>query len=194
MRLILVRHGETEANVNGVYSGWTNYHLTEKGKKQVKRLVNILVEENIDVIYSSPSERTLDTARNIGSLLNLEVNIKENIRELNFGIFEGKTNKEIQDEFQRDYKAWVEDFVNFRIPKGESLQDLYTRINSLLTDIKGTDKTYLFVTHGGVIQTIITMLLGLELKKMWNFKAPPGCLVEIEYKDGFGILTKLTSN
>lgn len=191
MRIILVRHGETEANHKGIYSGWTNYDLTTKGKKQAEKLGKILKNENIDDIFVSPLKRVKDTAQVIANELDKDINIIESLKELGFGIFEGKTNKELQTEYKEDYDKWVNDYINYKIPEGESLQELYDRVDEFLKTLTNTDKTYLVVTHGGVIRTIITILLNMDLEKMWNFKTSPGSLIEIEYNDGFGVLTKL---
>lgn len=193
MKLIMVRHGETEANVSGIYSGWTNYSLTAKGEKQVKKVVEYLKHENIDVIYSSPLDRALKIAKAIADETNKDIEIVDSLREINFGIFEGKTHEEIKRDHKDEYKNWSEDYVNYRVSQGESLRDLHDRINEFVNELKKTneDKTYLLVTHGGTIGVLITILLGLDMEKMWNFKIPPGSVAEIEYNQGFGVLAKL---
>ncbi|WP_425446713.1 alpha-ribazole phosphatase [Dethiothermospora halolimnae] len=188
MKLILLRHGETMANKNKRYSGWTDYDLTEKGKKQVDAGIEKIIGEDIDYIYSSPLKRTLYTANIIGSKFNKEVKVDNRLKELNFGIFEGKTYKEIRNEYKEESKRWIDDYVNYRIPEGESLMDVHSRIANFLGEIKNTDKTYVVVTHSGVIGVILTTLLDLKLEKMWNFKIDPGCVVKMEYNDGFGVL------
>lgn len=193
MKLIIVRHGETEANVKGIYSGWTDYRLTDKGENQAKQATKHLKGEYIDAIYSSPMERTLKTAKNIAREMNKDIKIIDNLKEVNFGMFEGKTHKEISKDYKKEYDDWTADYVNYRISQGESLKDLHDRINDFIYELKmdSKDKTYLLVTHGGVIRVLITIVLGIDIEKMWNFKVPPGALVEIEYNQGFGILTRL---
>ncbi len=191
LKLILVRHGETKANAHGIYSGWTNYDLTSKGEAQIKKVAELLKDEDIDIIYSSPLQRALTTAKAIAERLNKEIVTNEKMKEFNFGIFEGKTNKEISTQFKKEYENWTSDYINYRIPQGECLKDLYDRVNEFINDLKSSDKTYLIVTHGGIIQAVITILLDIDLNKIWSFRIRPGCLVEIEWNDGIGILNKL---
>ncbi|MTI46582.1 histidine phosphatase family protein [Sporosalibacterium faouarense] len=195
MKLIMVRHGETEANKKGIYGGWSDYKLTEKGKTQAEDIIHFLIKEAKDIgeILCSPSDRTLYIANKLGNKLNKNISIKEELRELNFGLFEGKTNAEIKEQYGSEYSAWINDYVNYKIPKGESVSDLNNRLNKFLSQLKNRSGTYVIVSHGGVIQILITILLGLDIKTMWNFKVPPGGMVEIEYNNGFGILTGLKS-
>ena len=195
MKLIMVRHGESQANVKGIYSGWTDYDLTERGKEQAEKAGEYLKNINIDKIYSSPIKRALKTAQIISSQINKDIKIIDDLKEINFGIFDGKTHKEIIKVYKDEYENWVKNYIKHRISQGESLEDLYNRINNFINKLKkdNNDKTYLIVTHGGVIQVLITILLDLDIEKMWNFKIPTGAIVEVEYNEDFGILTKLIS-
>jgi len=68
MKFILVRHGETVANIEKVYSGWSNYELTEKGRLQIKILAEELRTYKVDAIYASSLGRTMETAKEIGKI------------------------------------------------------------------------------------------------------------------------------
>jgi len=194
MRLVLARHGQTEANIGGIYSGWTDFPLTDKGKKQIEKLGESLRRyEDIECIYSSPLPRALSTAKAISKIIDKQIHTIDCLKEMNFGVFDGKTGDEIQDQYQNEWKLWNEDYVNYRIPEGENLIDVYDRIIEFVDSIKNKEGTYLIVTHGGIIQTIITYLLDLELNKMWHFQCPPAGYVEIEYNNNFGFLKRLTT-
>ncbi|SHH22715.1 alpha-ribazole phosphatase [Caloranaerobacter azorensis DSM 13643] len=191
MKLILVRHGETKANVDKLYSGWTDFPLTDRGKEQVKNLLEILSRENIDVIYSSPLSRTLVTAEIISKHIGKKFYVNEKLKEMNFGIFEGKTYKEISKTYHLEWEKWISDNIKYRIPNGESLIDMYNRVTQFIDELKDKDGTFLLVTHAGVIRIAITYLLNLNIDEMWHFKILPGGLVEILYENDFGVLTKL---
>ncbi|RKD30590.1 alpha-ribazole phosphatase [Thermohalobacter berrensis] len=191
MKVILVRHGETKANKEKRYSGWTDFPLTEDGQKQVKKLQKLLENEKIDLIYSSPLTRTYNTAKAIAKKLNKDIIVTDSLKEMNFGIFDGKRVDEIVKEHKSEWNNWTNDYINYRIPKGESLNDAYNRVISFIDGLKKEDKTYLLVTHGGIIKIILTYLLDLELEKMWHFRTSTGCLLEIEYKENYGILNRL---
>ncbi|WIV11788.1 histidine phosphatase family protein [Proteiniborus sp. MB09-C3] len=193
MKFILVRHGETEANIGGIYSGWTDFPLTEKGNKDIQATAkNLKRYKNVDIIYSSPLNRALTTAKAISASINKEIQIVDNLKEMNFGIFDGKEGQYIQKNHDNEWKSWIEDYVNYRIPEGENLIDLYDRIKVFLDKLIEKDKDSIIVTHGGVIQVMITHLLDLGLDKMWHFQCPPAGYAEIEYVDNFGFLRRLT--
>ncbi len=193
MKFILVRHGETEANIGGIYSGWTDFPLTEKGSRDIQATAEALKRyENIEIIYSSPLNRALTTAKAISASINKEIQIVDSLREMNFGIFDGKERKHIQENYTEEWKSWIDDYVNYRIPEGENLIDVYSRIKDFIDKLIEEDKDSIIVTHGGIIQTMITYLLDLGLDKMWHFQCPPAGYVEIEYADNFGYIRRLT--
>lgn len=192
MKFILVRHGETEANIGGIYSGWTDFPLTEKGNKDIQATANALKRyKDIDKIYSSPLNRALNTAKAISEAMNKEIQIVPNLKEMNFGIFDGKEREYIQKNHLNEWDLWIKDYVNYRIPQGENLLDVYDRIVDFINELIEKNKSCIIVTHGGIIQTIITYLLDLGLDKMWHFQCPPSGYVEIEYVDNFGYLRRL---
>lgn len=192
MKFILVRHGETEANIGGIYSGWTDFPLTEKGNKDIQATANALKRyKDIDKIYSSPLNRALNTAKAISETMNKEIQIVPNLKEMNFGIFDGKEREYIQKNHLNEWDLWIKDYVNYRIPQGENLLDVYDRIVDFINELIEKNKSCIIVTHGGIIQTIITYLLDLGLDKMWHFQCPPSGYVEIEYVDNFGYLRRL---
>ncbi len=191
MKFILVRHGETMANIGKIYSGWSNYELSEKGKLQIKILAEELRIYNADTIYASSLGRTMETAKEIGKIIGKEVVSEDNLREMNFGIFDGKTAKEIEECYPDEWRTWINEYESYRIPEGESLQDMLDRVRKFIDSIKDKEGIAIIVSHCGVIQATITYLLNLELKKMWNFTCSPAGYVEVDYINNFGYLRKL---
>ncbi|MBS4535495.1 histidine phosphatase family protein [Clostridium sp. D2Q-14] len=195
MKFIMVRHGETKANNEGRYIGHTESPYTDKGMYQVENIITrIITDINIEEIYSSQLYRTNFIANKIADRLDKKVMIEPDICEMNFGIFEGKKYEEIQKEHSLEWENWTRDYVNYRIPKGESLKDVYYRVENFIDKLKekgNSETVYLLVTHGGIIQTIMTYLLDLNIDDRWHFKVPPGAIIEIDYNDDYGILSKL---
>lgn len=192
MKIILVRHGETVANENRIFSGWTDYPLTKRGKKQCKLLSESLKSySDIEKIYSSPLVRAKTTAKYISKSLKTGIIIKQELKEINFGLFEKKTSAEIIEEFREDWEDWNKDFVNFKLPEGENLVELKKRVSPFIDALIKKDKDCILVTHGAVIQTVITYLLDLDLKKIWNFQCKNGSYTEIEYENNFGFIKKM---
>ncbi|MTI68923.1 MAG: alpha-ribazole phosphatase [Firmicutes bacterium] len=194
MKLILIRHVETIANYQKKYIGSTKSDYTNRGKKQIIKILKGIENEKVDKIYSSPLPRAFKLANKISNKLDKDIEIQNALKELNFGVFENKTYKEVKAEYENEWNEWINDYINYKIPKGESLKEVYKRVSSFLDSLKESNKTFLLVTHGGIIQTILTYLLDLNINDRWHFKIPPGSIVEIEYKDNYGILTKLNTN
>ena len=193
MKFIIARHAETEANANRIFSGWTDYPLTKKGINQAERLGYMLKKNyNIDKLYSSPLDRALKTANIVSKSIEREIIVTDNLKEVNFGIFEGKTGEEIQAEHGEHWNSWHKDYVNFRLPQGENLIDLLNRIKPLIDNLKQGDKDCLLVTHAAVMQVAITYLLDLDLKKMWNFQCKNCSFVELEYSNNFAFIKRLS--
>lgn len=102
MKLILVRHGECERLTDGVYNGWEDYPLTDKGKKQAKNVGNILKNRRIiiDIAYTSLLSRTIDTANIIldtVKIKNIDVISTYLLNERHYGVFQGKSKQQVID-------------------------------------------------------------------------------------------------
>ncbi|MGF7185780.1 alpha-ribazole phosphatase [Desulfitispora alkaliphila] len=170
--LYLIRHGETEWNIAQRYQGHTDVGLSDVGREQTQLVAKRLKEQGVDIVYSSDLVRAHDTAKQIGLETGAEVIVNSDLRELNFGEWEGKTFTEIQNEYGDLVERWYRDPVNLLIPGGEKFTDLRQRssdfVGKILEDNKG--KRIAVVSHGGTIRTIICGLLDISLTKIWNFK------------------------
>ena len=163
MRLILTRHGETIDNEKGILQGQLNGKLSEKGFEQAKKLAIRLKDENIDVIYSSDLERSVNTAKEIAKYHpNSKIFYVNELRERNVGDFEGKKVNEVD---------WNNPPKNIEKP-----EDMRKRAQKIL-DLaykKYSDKNVLFVGHGGINNVLITIIMNrpledrLKLEKQQN--------------------------
>lgn len=196
MRVILLRHTESEANFNKVYGGKKDFKLTLNGEKQVCELVEILSEkyglkeiEKIRLI-SSPLSRAKYFADEIGRVINRKTEIALELQEFDFGIFEGYRYDQLKDK--EEFKAWCNDYFNYEIPKGESLMSLKKRIEGFLAEnIENSKEDFIIVSHEGVMKIIMLYLLKLPLENFWSFYCGNGSIVEIIYEDGFGYVKQL---
>ena len=153
MKLILVRHGETEANVKGlIQGGGSNFSLTKNGLEQAKKVSEFLKFEKIDIAYSSDLGRSLQTAKEILKNHKLKLIKTKELREVHAGELEGK-NTSRNKIFSPSFKA----------PGGESLLECMQRVSDFYDKVKQKDKTLLFVSHG---VTIATLLLYIFKKKI----------------------------
>ena len=160
MNIILVRHGQTDWNVNNLLQGSTNINLNENGIAQAKETAKKLQDINIDCIYCSPLDRTLDTANFINEDRNLEIFIDNRLLERGFGNYEGLNGKTV------DFKKYWDFNLNLSDNNVESIQKLFNRVYSLLLDLyntyNNTDINILLVTHNGVNLAISSILNGFK--------------------------------
>ncbi|MFQ5788233.1 MAG: histidine phosphatase family protein, partial [Thermodesulfobacteriota bacterium] len=99
INLILVRHGLTRWNLEGLCQGFSDVELNQIGKKQIVELGESLVNEKISAVYSSDLQRATDTAKEIAKYHNLTVKVDPDFREMNQGDFEGLTFEEIRGSY-----------------------------------------------------------------------------------------------
>ncbi|MBR2283651.1 MAG: histidine phosphatase family protein [Ruminococcus sp.] len=154
MRLFVTRHGETEFNRQERILGVTDIPLNDTGIRQARELAErIRSLGGADIIISSPYLRTKMTSEPVAELCGAVTETEYRLREWDCGSYEGK------DRFTGGYQEGKRIFAK-RLGGGESLLQLAHRVYSALDDIidryKGTDKTVLLVTHGGVCRVIET--------------------------------------
>jgi broad specificity phosphatase PhoE len=108
-RIFLVRQGATTLTAEDRFAGSSNVHLSEEGRRQVTGLTRRLESEQLDAIYCSPLDRTVETATLLAAPHNLEPVHEQGLREIDYGHWEGLRRSEIEAEFSEEYEAWQED-------------------------------------------------------------------------------------
>ena len=157
-RLSIVRHGLTSANDSGVYIGSrSDYSLSQKGISQLVNKTDEFDYPKVQRVYSSPMKRCLETAEILFPYR--EVQIVENITELDFGEFDGKSVDELID--RTDYKEWLKGGTDKRPPGGESMEELLLRLfkgmHEIITDMMDEELTHCaVVTHSGIITNMLS--------------------------------------
>jgi alpha-ribazole phosphatase len=183
--LILIRHGETAYNRERRYQGHKDIPLTAKGKRQAEGIGLKLKNPPLDAIYSSDLQRATSTAAAINSYHSLRVNILPQLREIDFGAWEGKTYDEIQKQWQKLASGWEEEPSKIELPGGETIKHLRTRMRiftrKILIDHPG--QRVAVITHGGPIRLILMDALGLKLDDWWRLITNNGGISIIEYRD-----------
>lgn len=168
-RLILIRHGQTDYNLQSKYCGFSNPPLNEKGVEQAQKLYRDFKKKlTIDKVYSSDLQRALKTAKI--ALPNLTVEKKTDFREMNFGLFEGLKYREITRKYPKIYQNWIKNPLETETPGGESLKTLSERVRKGLKVIfsENKDKTIALVTHEGPIKIITLDKQKRDLKDFWD--------------------------
>ncbi len=189
--IYLVRHGETEWNTLMKYQGQTDVPLSENGRKQAELIGKRLAGEKIQSIYASDLIRAYETANIISIHHDLRVKTVRELRELNFGAWEGLTQKELKEIFANETSEWWGNPLSTRIPGGETLGEMVERSVRAIKKIveKHEGENVLVVTHGGVIRSIVGSVLEMDLNKYWRLRLDNACLNIIDFPAwGKGIL------
>lgn len=152
MLISLIRHGMTKGNLQKRYVGTTNEPLCVEGIDQLKSMVY----PKCDVLYCSPMDRCIQTAKIIYP--DMEVNVVENFREIDFGDFEGRNYLELSNNV--DYQSWIDSGGTLPFPHGESMLKFSERSYRAFKDILfNCDKRNIsMVVHGGTIMAIMGRL------------------------------------
>ena len=148
-KMYVVRHGETDFNVQGRYQGNLETQLNDVGKKQVGDLAKVLSKYNLDLIITSPLARTRETAQAISQFHAVEVLIEPPFMERGVGVFQGLTREEIKMKFPDLWEKNVIKLYNDAPPGGESIRQVEERVVRTLLELKlkYPDKNILIVTH-----------------------------------------------
>ena len=178
--LILVRHGESVWNKQGLWTGLTDISLSEKGKEESQKAGVLLKDIKIDEAYSSPLKRSTETLAEIIRALKYEVPITfdKSLNERNYGLLTGKNKWDLQKEygeekFQKIRRAW-----DYPIPGGETLKDVYNRIlpyynREILPKLKN-GKNILIVAHGNSLRALIKHLEEISDENISLLEIPTG--------------------
>ena len=184
MRLLLVRHGITQNNIDRTYTGQTDAPMTELGEIQAEAAGKYLATEQLDIIISSDPQRARRTAQAIARHHDLPVLEDPDLREISMGKWEGFTPEQVQE---RDINEWTyvrSDPINIPPPGGESFAQLYERASKALRRYqeKYAGKTVLWSTHGAFIEVVLCYTLKLDLSYRHCFRQENTSINELTFE------------
>lgn len=192
-KLFLIRHGQSEWNKLNMIQGQQDISLTDLGKKQALSLGNRLINQDIDIIYTSDLSRAYTTAKIISDVIKKPLISSRDIREINFGPWEGLSIQEIREKYEDEYSIWLKEPHKLNIHGAETLSTLRDRatkyVESIANENKG--KNIAIVSHGALLKTLILGLLDIELSHYKNISLNNVSLSIIEFRDYNRVLTTL---
>jgi len=197
-RLILVRHGQTEANREFRYIGSRDDMLTELGMAQAKELSEALTSLPIAAIYSSPRRRAYDTALPIADRHDLSVQVVEGLCECDFGSWEGLSRAEVLALGPQETEhllAWERD-VTIAPPNGESLEAMHRRVSATIENLAQghPDQTIVLVSHVGPIKAVLCAALAAPVLSAFRIFLDPATISVVDWRSTSPIVRLVNSH
>ena len=191
MKIILVRHGETEWNVTEIFRGRIDVELNETGIRQAELLAQYLRDIKLEAVYSSPLKRALRTAQAISESQGLGVEISPALTDCNLGEWQGLSLLEVRNTYKELYSEWAVHPDKVKIPGGESLGDVRERAADLIDEVIVRHQgSVVLISHRVVNKVLICALLGLDNSHFWNIEQGNCGMTTFSYENGRFILSE----
>lgn len=188
LRLILVRHGETQWNREGRIQGVLDSPLTEQGENQARINGELLQALGITDLVASPLGRAAHTTRIIGELTRARTRFDDRLKERNCGEWGGLTWTEAEERFPEQWRARALDPYGFSPPGGESLVEVEPRIRDLLVlieswmrELRLDGRRVGVVTHGITMRVLLKCLLDLDPGFVGRIRCPNDVAYEVTF-------------
>ena len=185
-RLLLVRHGTTNANQDGLFLGQTDVSLNDNGRAEAQALAKRLSTSQIDHLVSSDLLRARQTAEFIVEPHpNLPLNIDPRLREIHLGDFDGLPTSEVRSKHPEVIQTWVENPATARMPGAgaETLGEVQSRIWQVVEELCSDEKeqNIMFVSHTFAILALVCKVLDVKLDRFRNLFLDRGSITEIRW-------------
>ncbi|MDL2258633.1 histidine phosphatase family protein [Eubacteriales bacterium OttesenSCG-928-K08] len=193
MRLILIRHGQTEWNTLRKTQGLTDIPLDKKGVLQAQMLQSRLADEQINACYTSPLVRASETAKIIVAPHGIPVTQSYDLIERDFGAWEGLTIAELYEQYAGDMELWKKDPFACTPPRAENLRAVQKRCVNFISEIKQKHEkeTVLVVSHSVPLRVMVAGLIGLKDECLHNIEIDNAAYSEIVCKSQRNVLRML---
>lgn len=192
-RILLVRHGETEWNRQTRFQGQIDVPLNDTGRSQAQKAAEFLNSVSLDLAVSSPMLRPRETAEIIlKPHPTVQLTFDDNLREISHGLWEGKLEAEIEQEFPGLLQRWQQSPETVQMPEGENLQQVWQRAIAAWDAIVQSamshpqPSTTLVVAHDAINKAILAYVLGLGPEHFWSFRQGNGAVSVIDYPETLG--------
>jgi alpha-ribazole phosphatase len=167
-RIYLIRHGETDWNVEGRWQGNLDVPLGEIGHQQAQALAQSLKDRPITAIYSSDLMRAWKTAESLAQAKEMTSHRDARLRELNLGVFQGLTHEEIRMKYSAEDDAMAADYMDYVVPEGESRRAMQERAFEIWHEIVAREPgpEIAVFSHGGTIRMLLMKLFPEEMERL----------------------------
>ena len=190
--IIIIRHGETEWNKTGRFQGHSDVPLSAEGRAQAAMLGENLAVDHVDMIYASDLTRAMETAAPLAARFGLPVISDPQLRELNFGAWEGRNFNDVNAENPNAMKNFYTDPEQADIPESEPFPEFQRRIAGRVREIVAQErgKRIVIVSHGASIRILLADLLSMPIRSIWHLSQLNTAVNKIRFEDdGFAVVT-----
>jgi len=179
---VLIRHGHCDPVGRYIAGRKSGIKLSETGSKQARQLVSRFNEIKVDAIYSSPLERAIETASPLAEQKRLKLNVAEELLEIDYGTWTGKSFEELSSEplwkLYNTYRGRV------RIPGGEMIPEVVSRMSALMEKLRRAYQgTVVLVSHGDPIKSVIAHYIGAPLDFIMRLDVQPASISILSIDD-----------
>lgn len=184
-KLVLMRHGESEWNLLGKWTGWTDVSLTDKGRADAKKMGELVRDIKFDGIYTSRLKRSIETMQAVTSVSLTDVPASVPVAELNerdYGDYTGLNKWEVKDKLGEEKFNAIRRGYDEPIPNGETLHDVYNRVvpwylKEVVPQLLA-GKNILFVAHGNSIRALVKYIESISDNDIAHFEMKFGTVLE----------------
>jgi broad specificity phosphatase PhoE len=188
-KIYLIRHGETESNRKGIFRGRLDVPLSRNGKEQAKDLNRYFQNLHVDVVYTSPLQRAVETAETV---FPRHTPIREEtLNNLDLGEWSGMEKSLVKERFPAMWENWVKRPESIRFPGGERLDDVHQRARRFFEKILAREaEITAAVSHRSVVKVMIAAALGVERNYYWRLHLDNASvsLLHFEEERGFTLV------
>ncbi len=165
LNIYFLRHGETTYSLTGGYCGIIDTDLTPEGAEMAQAFAQAYQSVPWTAVYCSPMGRTVATAKPLCEAIGLEMELREGLKEMSYGQWEGKTPEWVKEHYLEDYIHWMTEPAWNPPTGGETAVQVASRASLVISEIesKYSDGNILVVSHKSTIRIILCSLLGIDL-------------------------------
>ncbi|ARV62253.1 histidine phosphatase family protein [Nostocales cyanobacterium HT-58-2] len=194
LTLYFLRHGQTECSRNNLFCGWIDPELTPDGLEMAEAFAAAYESTPWTAIFCSPMKRTIATAKPLYEKISMQPELRDGLKEINYGKWEGKTPETVNQEFHDDYISWLADPAWHAPTGGERAIAIASRATRVIEEIKHRYSSghVLIVSHKATIRIVLCSLLGIDVGRFrYRLGCPVGSVSVVEFSSHGPLLKAL---
>jgi probable phosphoglycerate mutase len=193
LKIYFLRHGETTYSQTGGYCGALDPELTAEGHEMARAFAEAYQSMSWNAVYCSPMKRTIATAKPLCDAVGLTAQLRDGLKEIHYGEWEGRTPADVKANFSEDYVQWLTEPAWNPPTGGETAVQIASRASLVITEIQQNcaDGNVLVVSHKATIRVLLCSLLGIDLGRYRDRIDMPAASISIVKFDVHGPMLQM---